>query len=258
MPEEPRPAIVVVDDEPAVLAAVARALRRRLRRALPDPACRIGARGAGAAARGAGPRRPGRAADRRPAHAGHGRHRVPGRGPDLLPRRQAGAADRLRRHRGRDRRHQRGRARLLPPQAVGPARGGAVPRRRGPARDVAGRRGPRVRRGARHRPPLLEGVARGARDFLARNRVLARWIDVERDAEAREWLEVFDIDADRLPVALLEDGIRAWNGRRCLEPGEPWASAPSPSRSTTTWSSSAAGRPGWPRRSTVPPRGCAR
>ena len=28
MPEEPRPAIVVVDDEPAVLAAVARDLRR--------------------------------------------------------------------------------------------------------------------------------------------------------------------------------------------------------------------------------------
>ena len=44
------------------------------------------------------------------------------------------------------------------------------------------------------------------RDFLARNRVPARWIDVERDAEARELLEVFDVDADRLPVALLEDG----------------------------------------------------
>ena len=48
--------------------------------------------------------------------------------------------------------------------------------------------------------------SREVRDFLASNRVLARWIDVERDAEARELLEVFDIDADRLPVALLEDG----------------------------------------------------
>ena len=48
--------------------------------------------------------------------------------------------------------------------------------------------------------------SREVRDFLARNRVLARWIDVERDAEARELLEVFDIDADRLPVALREDG----------------------------------------------------
>src|SRR6476659_7892960 len=38
--------------------------------------------------------------------------------------------------------------------------------------------------------------SREVRDFLARNRVLARWIDVERDAEARELLEVFDIDAN--------------------------------------------------------------
>jgi thioredoxin reductase (NADPH) len=44
------------------------------------------------------------------------------------------------------------------------------------------------------------------RDFLARNRVPARWLDVERDAEARELLTVAGIGADRLPVALLEDG----------------------------------------------------
>lgn len=44
------------------------------------------------------------------------------------------------------------------------------------------------------------------RDFLARNRVPARWLDVERDAEARELLAVVDVEADRLPVALLEDG----------------------------------------------------
>ena len=44
------------------------------------------------------------------------------------------------------------------------------------------------------------------RDFLARNRVPARWLDVERDAEARELLTVAGVDADRLPVALLEDG----------------------------------------------------
>jgi thioredoxin reductase (NADPH) len=44
------------------------------------------------------------------------------------------------------------------------------------------------------------------RDFLARNRVPARWLDVERDSEARELLVVADIDAERLPVALLEDG----------------------------------------------------
>src|SRR3982751_5470059 len=44
------------------------------------------------------------------------------------------------------------------------------------------------------------------RDFLARNRVPARWLDVERDAEARELLAVVDVGPDRLPVALLEDG----------------------------------------------------
>src|SRR5947208_7113669 len=44
------------------------------------------------------------------------------------------------------------------------------------------------------------------RDFLARNRGPARWLDVERDAEARELLTVAGVDAERLPVALLEDG----------------------------------------------------
>src|SRR5690349_19887648 len=44
------------------------------------------------------------------------------------------------------------------------------------------------------------------RDFLARNRVPARWLDVERDGEARELLTIADVDAERLPVVLLEDG----------------------------------------------------
>ena len=44
------------------------------------------------------------------------------------------------------------------------------------------------------------------RDFLARNRVPARWLDVERDSEARELLAVAGVDEERLPVALLEDG----------------------------------------------------
>src|SRR3954467_15096398 len=44
------------------------------------------------------------------------------------------------------------------------------------------------------------------RDFLARNRVPARWLDVERDGEARELLRIVGVDGDRLPVALLEDG----------------------------------------------------
>ncbi|HEY2656179.1 MAG TPA: FAD-dependent oxidoreductase [Solirubrobacteraceae bacterium] len=44
------------------------------------------------------------------------------------------------------------------------------------------------------------------RDFLARNLVPARWLDVERDAEARQLLKVAGVGDDQLPVALLEDG----------------------------------------------------
>ena len=44
------------------------------------------------------------------------------------------------------------------------------------------------------------------RDFLARNRVPARWLDVERDGEARELLRVAAVEDDRLPVVLLVDG----------------------------------------------------
>ncbi len=44
------------------------------------------------------------------------------------------------------------------------------------------------------------------RDFMARNRVPGRWLDVERDPEARELLTVAGVPEERLPVALLEDG----------------------------------------------------
>jgi thioredoxin reductase (NADPH) len=44
------------------------------------------------------------------------------------------------------------------------------------------------------------------RDFLARNRVPARWLDVERDSEARELLRLAAVPPDRLPVTLMEDG----------------------------------------------------
>ncbi|HEX3977482.1 MAG TPA: FAD-dependent oxidoreductase [Solirubrobacteraceae bacterium] len=44
------------------------------------------------------------------------------------------------------------------------------------------------------------------RDFLARNRVPGRWLDVERDSEARQLLRVAGVPEDRLPVVLLEDG----------------------------------------------------
>ena len=44
------------------------------------------------------------------------------------------------------------------------------------------------------------------RDFLARNRVPARWLDIERDPEARELIAIAGVGEERLPVTLLEDG----------------------------------------------------
>lgn len=45
------------------------------------------------------------------------------------------------------------------------------------------------------------------RDFLARNRVPMRWLDIEVDSErANELLAASKIEEDRLPVAVLEDG----------------------------------------------------
>src|SRR6201991_2998766 len=44
------------------------------------------------------------------------------------------------------------------------------------------------------------------RDFLARNRVPSRFLDIERDGEARELLIVAGVSDEGLPVALLEDG----------------------------------------------------
>jgi CheY-like chemotaxis protein len=54
------------------------------------------------------------------------------------------------------------------------------------------------------------------RDFLARNRVPARWLDVERDGEARELLGIVDADPERLPA----DDARAGRAPRDLRPPE--------------------------------------
>jgi thioredoxin reductase (NADPH) len=45
-----------------------------------------------------------------------------------------------------------------------------------------------------------------ARDFLARNRVPYAWLDLDRDAEARQLLELADVPEDRLPAVFLRDG----------------------------------------------------
>ena len=95
------------------------------------------------------------------------------------------------------------------------------------------------------------------RDFLARNRVPARWLDVERDGEARELLHVAG-DRRRRAARRAARGRRACSSaRRCSSSPSASASARSRRPTTTTSSSSAAARPGWPRRSTARPRGCA-
>src|ERR687890_29378 len=53
---------------------------------------------------------------------------------------------------------------------------------------------------------LLEVWEGGAALEAGGVRVIGRWLDVERDGEARELLRVAGVDGDRLPVALLEDG----------------------------------------------------
>jgi thioredoxin reductase (NADPH) len=45
-----------------------------------------------------------------------------------------------------------------------------------------------------------------ARDFLARNRVPYEWLEVERDAEARQLLAIAGVAPDRLPAVFLRDG----------------------------------------------------
>ena len=49
------------------------------------------------------------------------------------------------------------------------------------------------------------------RDFLTRNQVPHRWLDIERDAEARRLLDAAGLGDDRLPVAFFPDGVVAAN-----------------------------------------------
>ena len=133
-----KPAILTVDDDPAVLQAIraicaiasARSIRSR----------GLVRSGRAQAARRVRDTRPASCPHRiRPADARDDRRRLPATGQGARPRRQARAAHRLRRHRRGDQGDQRHRARLLPAQALGPARGAALPGARGPAERVARR-----------------------------------------------------------------------------------------------------------------------
>ena len=73
------------------------------------------------------------------------------------------------------------------------------------------------------------------RDFLARNRVPASWLDVERDGEARELLA----DGRRRPRIACRSRCsrtaRCWSARPCSSWPSGWASPASRPRTTTTW-----------------------
>ena len=229
-----RPAIVAVDDEPAVLAAVARDLRRRF-----GERYRVLRVGSGREAlelleelRRRGDQVALLVADQRMPGMSGTEYLVEAR--KLVPGGQARAADRLRRHRRGDRGDQRRRARLLPAQAVGPAGGAAVPGGRGPAVDLGGGRRRSRAEGLRVIGHRFSRHTHDLRDFLARNGIPGRWLDVERDGEARELLAVANVDADRLPVALLADGS-VLERPTVLELAERLGVAGSRPTTTTTW-----------------------
>ena len=101
--------------------------------------------------------------------------------------------------------------------------------------------------------PLVAAELRG-QGVPVPQRVPYQWVDVDQDAPSREL--VGDVHT-RLPVVLFPDGttlVPPTNRELAEKIGmQTRASLPS-----TTSSSLAAARPGWPRRSTAPRRGCAR
>ena len=99
--------------------------------------------------------------------------------------------------------------------------------------------------------------AHATRDFVARNGVPYRWLDIA-DPEARRLMAAAGLDDTQLPGARLRgrrDAGAALPGRD-RRAGS--ACARRRSSPSTTSSSSAAARPGWRRRSTERPRACAR
>ena len=157
-----KPVILTVDDDPAVSRAVARDLRRHYGERYRIVRAESGPDALETTQRTQASRRRRRGVRRRLPDAGHERHRVPRRGHGHLSAGPPRAADRLRRHACRDRRHQRRRPRSLPAQAVGSARGEALPGDRRPSRGVARAGRPRDSRHQGHRAPVESPVVGGA------------------------------------------------------------------------------------------------
>ena len=193
----------------------------------------------------------------RPADAEDDRHRAPGGGNGAGARRQARAPHRVRRHRRGDPGDQRDPPRPVPPEAVGPARGAALPGpRRSPrrlARHVSGRRSrgsgwsatagrPGPTR-SRTTSPATSSRTAGSTSRRTRRR---------RGSPARRRSTRAAIRCSSSPT-----------GRTCWPPRTPRSPrrsgcGPVPACAPTTSSSSAAGRRASRRPSTAPRRACAR
>ena len=150
-----KPAILTVDDDPMVSAAIGRDLLARYGADYRVVRATSGAEALDLLARLALRDDPVAmivADQRMPRMTGHRDARA---GARARAGREAPAADRLRGHRRRDHRDQRHRARLLPDEAVGPARRAALPGRRRPARRLAAGPPRADLRRARGRPPVV-------------------------------------------------------------------------------------------------------
>ena len=184
-----KPVILAVDDEPQVLNAVALDLRRRFRG---DYRIMTAASGAEALDAIRKLRQRGDLValflvdQRMPAMTGV---EFLNEARKVHPEAKQGAADRVRRHRGRDRQHQPGRAGSLPDEAVGSARAEALPRARRAARGLGARRCAPPGTASASSGTLWSSGSHEAKDFLARNRIPYRWLDLDRDAEARALAE---------------------------------------------------------------------
>ena len=176
--------------------------------------------------------------------------------PRARARRQAPAPHGVRRHRRRDHGDQRHRARLLPAQAVGPARRAALPRHRRPARRLAagapgrqlgtcGWSGTAGRSAATRSRPSSRATTcptAGSTSSATRRRV--------GSSSSRT------PSSTTCPSCSCPTASRSGRRRPSTWP-VPSACGPTPSSRCTTCASSAAVRPAWRPRSTRRPRGCA-
>ena len=251
-----KPSILAVDDDPLVVAAIARDLR-------PGTAAATGCCGRPRAPRRSTRWPDSRCADEpvalivvRPADAADDRHRAAGAGPRARARREVPAAHGVRRHRRGDPGDQRHRPRLLPAQAVGPARGAALPGGRRPARGLAPRQPrPHLRRPGR-RAPLVRAQPRA--EDVPGPQLRARTAGTTSSATPR----AAGSASSPRPGPTTCRWCCCPRATRCA-PRPPATSprrsgcAPAPTGRSTTSASSAAVRPGSPPRCTPPPRGCA-